>query len=347
VDETPVAPPIDVHEAAARRRAIAPPPAYRRRPVWIAGLVAVLAALGVVAFVVAGRDDPAPPDTPANNVAVLVDPEQRRVGPEIPLPPNYEVTFEAPQVAVGEGGVWIMNGECVCQIDPQTLEVARPEVSLPAQMALGHRAVWVATLNAVIVPVNAAAVEASAPIELSEGQVFHASITTTEDAVWTAFNNQLARIDPTHETISDPIPLEHGADDVVGVGPDMWVVDQLAGTLYLYGPNGEQIDSIELQFTPDDVVAGPDRTLWVLNRSGGTVTKIDSEGSLEQPIRVGADATDVAVGPDAVWVADRDGHTIQRIDPVLGQKDKPIRLPGPVAAIGVDQATGEVWAYLD
>jgi class 3 adenylate cyclase/streptogramin lyase len=347
VDETPVAPPVDGHEAAARRRAIVPPPAYRRQPVWIAGLVALLAAVGVVAFVVAGSDDPAPPDAPAHNVAVLVDPNRSRVGPGIPLPANYEVTFEAPQVAVGEGGVWIMNGECVCRIDPETLEVERPEVSLPAQMALGHRAVWVATFNAVIVPVNAAAVEASAPIELPEGQVFHASITTTEEAVWTAFRNEIARIDPTHETISDPIPLEHGADDVLGVGPDMWIVDRLAKTLYLHGPDGEQLDSVELHFTPDDVVAGPDGSLWVLNRSGGTVTRVDTEGELGQPIRVGADATDVAVGPDGVWVADHEAHTIQRIDPELEQQDDPIRLPGPVEAIGVDDSSGEVWAYLD
>jgi streptogramin lyase len=76
------------------------------------------------------------------------------------------------------------------------------------------------------------------------------------------------------------------------------------------------------------------------------VTKVDSEGRPGQPIRVGADPTDIAVGPDAVWVADRTARTIQRIDPVLEQKDDPIRLPGPVAAIGVDQATGQVWAYL-
>jgi streptogramin lyase len=131
------------------------------------------------------------------------------------------------------------------------------------------------------------------------------------------------------------------------VGRDVWVIDQLERTLYRYGPGGDQVDSVALNFTPDDVAAGSDGSLWVLNNPGGTLTKIDAEGELRQPIRVPADTSDVAVGPDAVWVADHGGRTIRRIDPELGQSDEPIAMPGPVAAIGVDQDTGEVWAFLD
>jgi streptogramin lyase len=204
----------------------------------------------------------------------------------------------------------------------------------------------VSTLHNQVYPIEAAADEASDPIALPQQQIFHASLTTTDDAVWTVFSNQLARIDPVSGTIAEAVPLDHGSDDVIGVGRDLWVVDQLGRTLYLHGPDAEELDSVELQITPDDVVAGPDGTLWVLNRSGGTLTEVDTEGQPSQPIRVGADPADIAVGADAVWVADRDGLTVQRIDPGLGQKDEPIRLPGPVAAIGVDPETGQVWAYL-
>jgi class 3 adenylate cyclase/streptogramin lyase len=348
VDEMPVPPPVDGHEAAARRRAIAPAPVYRRPPVWIAGVVALLAALGVVAFVLAGQDEPAPAAGPVRDVAVLVDPDGGRVRTTVPLPPGpTRVLSEEAQVAVGEGAAWILNGYCVCRVDPDTNEVGQALVAFPAQMSLGHRGVWVATLDEQVVPVNAGTLETSEPISFARSG-FHVSVTTTDDAVWAGIGSTLYRIDPVRERVtSDPTDLGHPADDVVGMGRDVWVVDQLGKALYRYGPDGEQISSVTLQVTPNDVVAGPDGTLWVLNRSGGTVTKVDAEGGLGQPIRVGAEATDLAVGPDAVWVADHEAHTIQSIDPELAQKDEPIILPGPVAAIGVDQDTGEVWAYLD
>jgi class 3 adenylate cyclase/streptogramin lyase len=348
VDESPVAPPMDGHEAAARRQAIVPPPVYRRPPVWIAGLVALLAALGVVAFVLAGGDEPAPAASPVGDVAVLVDPEGGRVRTTVPLPPGAtRFLSEEVQVAVGEGAAWILNGYCVCRVDPETHEVGQAQVAYPAQMSLGHRGVWVATLDGKVVPVNAGTLETSEPISFVRGG-FHVSVTTTDDAVWAAIGSELSEIDPVREVAtSDPVELEHPADDVVGMGRDVWVVDQLRRTLHRYGPDGEQISSVTLQVTPNEVVAGPDGSLWVLNRSGGTVTRVDAEGELGQPIRVGSDATDLAVGPEGVWVADHDAQTIQRIDPELEQLDDSIRLPGPVAAIGVDQATGKVWAYLD
>jgi streptogramin lyase len=136
-------------------------------------------------------------------------------------------------------------------------------------------------------------------------------------------------------------------DDLVGVGGDLWVVDQLGKTLYRYDTRGNPVDSVELQVTPDDVVAGPAGDLWVLNHAGGTVTQVRPDGDIDQPIRVGEDASDLAVGPDALWVATRGGRSIQRIDPALEQRDDPIPMPGPVAAVGVDPDTGKVWAYLD
>lgn len=346
VDETAVAPPLDEQEAASRRRAIAPPPVHRRRPVWIAALVAGLVAIGAVAFALARGDEPTPTNATVHDAAVLVDPDDGLVRATAPLPPSTRFTLEASQVVVGEGSVWVVNTNCVCRLNPETLEVAQVEMAFPAQIALGHRGLWVATLDSKVLPVSAGSLEASEPITLAE-RGFHVSVTTTDDSVWAAFSRELVRIDPVAETITEGIELDHPADDVIGVGLDLWVVDQLAKTLYQYGPDAEQPRPLRLQVVPDDVVADSDGSLWILNRSGGTVTKVDPEGGLGQPIRVGSDPTDLAVGPDAVWVADHDAHTIQRIDPALEQKDPPIRLPGPVAAIGVDPETREVWAYLD
>lgn len=347
VDETPLGTPLSEEEARERRGAIEPPPAYKRRPIWITAVVAGLVVTGALAFVLTRPNEPAPPAGAVHDVAVRVDPAVGAVRTVAPLPHANPVDLHNAQVTVGEGAVWILNSECLCRVDPENGEVGRVDVLLPRQMSLGHRAVWTATLYAEVYAVNPSSLEPSEPFILPNESA-DISITTTDDAVWVALGRELTPIDPLSVTPGDPILLDHGADNIIGVGRNVWFVDELARTLYLHGPDGGQIDPpVELPFTPDDVAAGPDGSLWVLNRSGGTVTRVDANGGLGQPIRVGADPTDVAVGPDDVWVADHDGHTIQRIDPTLGQRDPPIRLPGPVAAIGVDPATGEVWAYLN
>jgi streptogramin lyase len=276
----------------------------------------------------------------------MVDPVDRTVSATVSLPPASGISFEAAQVAVGLGRAWFLTGDCVCRIDPETHEVDQIRIPFPGQFALGHRAAWVATLGPEIYPIEAAADEASDPISLPVRQVFHASVGTTEDAVWVAFNRQLARIDPVEGTIGKPIAAGHGADDIIGEKGGFWVVDRLARILYRYDLAGRQVDSVPLQFTPDHVVVGPDGDVWVLDRSGETVTVVRPDGEVGQAISVGEDPSDLAVGPDAIWVADREGRSIQRIDPVLKRKDDPIRLPGPVAAIGVDPDTDQVWAYL-
>jgi class 3 adenylate cyclase len=349
VDEAPVAPPLGPEEAASRRRDIAPPPVYRRRPVWIAALAAVIILGGVVVTVVATGEQTPAEDGVARDGLVLVDPASGPVGGTIPLPANSRIRFESAQVAVGAGGVWIMNGNCVCHVDPETREVTRIDVRLPNQMALGLRAAWVVSLHGFLVSIDPATLEPAQPLTLSEEgeQAFHFSVAVTEDRVWTGFRREIAPVDPIAEELGEAISLDHSVDDILGVGSDLWVVDQLGSTLFRYDHGGNFLDSVELQFTPDDVVAGPQGDLWVLNHSGGTVTRVGPDGEVGQPIRVGEDPSDLAVGSDAVWVASQGGRAIQRIDPTLGQPDVPIPMPGPVTAIGVDPDTGQVWAYFD
>jgi class 3 adenylate cyclase/streptogramin lyase len=347
VDEAPIPPPLGPDEAARRRGGIAPPPVYRRRPVWVAALAVVIAATAAVATVVATRETRPPERTVARDALVVVDPATREVGTPIRLPPGPEVRYESSQVAVGAGGVWVLTGNCVCHLDAETREVTRVDVPLPNQMVVGLRAVWVASLNGFMVSIDPATLETAEHVSLPGQGGFHTSVAVTEDLVWTGFQRHIAPIDPVTEELGEVILLHHSVDDLIGVGNDLWVVDQLGKTLYRYDDRGHFVDSVQLQLTPDDVVAGPEGDLWVLNRSGGTVTPVGSDGAVGQPIRVGEDPSDLAVGPDAVWVAHHDGRTLQRIDPVLGQKDVAIRLPGPVTAVGVDPVMGHVWAYLD
>jgi class 3 adenylate cyclase/streptogramin lyase len=349
VDEKPLPPSTDPDEARARREAIAPRPVYRRRGVRVAALVTALLVVGVLVFVFT-RSDPPEPVAPARDVAVLVDPVSGEIRSTVDIPPGPSIVYGFIQARVGEGGLWIVHGNCVCRVEAETREVGQVDLTeigfAPSELALGHGAAWVATLGGSTFSVNPTDLAASDPLSVPASETFLTSITTTEDAVWAMTSRRLTRIDPRDGTISEPITLNHGADDITGAGTDVWVIDRLANTLHRYNDDGEHIDSVELQVTPDELAPGPDGSLWVLNRSGGTVTRVDQSGQAGDPIRVGADSSDIAVGPDAVWVADHAGRTIQRIDPGTEQRDDPIRLPGPVVAIDVDQNTGLVWAYL-
>jgi hypothetical protein len=53
----------------------------------------------------------------------------------------------------------------------------------------------------------------------------------------------------------------------------------------------------------------------------------------------------MAVGPDAVWVGDRDG-SLYRVDPLTLEVSE-LPVGSAVMAIGVEEASGSVWAYLD
>jgi class 3 adenylate cyclase len=348
VDEKALSPPPNAREAQARREAIAPPPVYRRRGVRLAAMAAGLVAAGVVAFFLTRPDPPLEPASPARDVAILVDPATSRIRATVAIPPGPSRVFGFVQARVGEGGLWIVHGNCVCLIRTETREVSQVDLtevgSAPSEIALGHGAAWVATLTGGVFSVNPADLAPSDVLAPETG--FRTSVTTTDAAVWATATGRLLRIDPGDGTVSDPVTLDHGIDTIFGVGGDLWVADRLARILYRYDDDATQTASVVLQVTPDEVAAGPDASLWVLNRSGGTVTHVDPNGQAGDLIRVGSDPSDIAVGPDAVWVADHAGHTIQRIDPGTGQEDDPIRLPGPVVAIDVDQDTGLVWAYL-
>jgi hypothetical protein len=88
VDEAALPPPLDGDEAASRRRAIVPPPVHRRPPVWIAAGIAGLAATTAIILILRSDEEPRDRSTIVRNVAVLVDPVDRRVEATIPLPPG-------------------------------------------------------------------------------------------------------------------------------------------------------------------------------------------------------------------------------------------------------------------
>jgi class 3 adenylate cyclase len=203
VDEAPLAPPLDPDEAADRRRHIAPPPMYRRRPVWTAGLAAIVLLAGVVATVLATRRASPPEDGVVRDALVVLDPARGQAGRTVPLPPSPPIRYESSQVIVGAGGVWTLTGNCVCHVDPESQDVTQVDVRLPNQMVLGLRAIWVVSLHGFIVSVDPATLEPAEPVSLPG--TFHYSVAVTEDRVWIGSRREIAPVDPVAERVGNVI----------------------------------------------------------------------------------------------------------------------------------------------
>ena len=76
--------------------------------------------------------------------------------------------------------------------------------------------------------------------------------------------------------------------------------------------------------------------VWVANADDGTVDRLDPKtGRIVRTIGIGADINDVATGFDSVWVADGNDGTVTRIDPSVNQVEQTIA-PSPRAAIAAD-----------
>src|SRR5581483_9582450 len=76
--------------------------------------------------------------------------------------------------------------------------------------------------------------------------------------------------------------------------------------------------------------------VWVANADDGTVDRLDPKtGRIVRTIGIGADINDVATGFDSVWVADGNDGTVTRIDPSVNQVEQTIA-PSPRAALAAD-----------
>jgi streptogramin lyase len=135
-------------------------------------------------------------------------------------------------------------------------------------------------------------------------------------------------------------------DKIAATKDAVWVADVLAGELVGFDPADlQQVGKpIEMRGSIDQIFARGDY-IWVLDRQSGVVTRITSSDTEGRPARVGDGATDMAVGPDAVWVGDRDG-SLYRVDPLTLEVTK-LPVGAAVMGVGVEEASGSVWVYLD
>jgi class 3 adenylate cyclase/DNA-binding beta-propeller fold protein YncE len=358
VDGEPRSAQLPAREAARRRAEIVPPAPLKRRGVLVGvGLLLVVGVVAAVLFVgTDGNDGPSKPPA-ATNAVVMVEAETGNVGKPISLPLEARLsTFHAVDLQVGEGGVWVAAGRCLCRIDPATGEVRtvfRRHLALVFdRMALGLRAIWLSGLNPSgrpsligIDPVTFQVDVQSDPVDVES--VFAAHAATAGGSVWLGFRDQLVEFDPHTGKTLDILPLDVAVDGLVSTGRELWIMNELEQALFLFDTASARIrKSVKLSGAPDEVAIEPEGTLWVLDELGGTLTRIDPTGEADAPVNVASDPVDVAVGGGSVWVADADEGSVREIDPVTLEIRKTVDLPGEPAVLGVDPRTGDVWVYL-
>lgn len=290
-----------------------------------AGLVGVGA--GVLALIVGawvlfsgGPDDIAKETGRARYSVAMVDAETGDVRSAVSVGNlrSISLDFVDHPMAVGEGGVWLLQAPLLLHIDPRHEEIRTDQIDVgigPSQSVLtAFDAVWVIT-GETLYRVNPATDEPDVFLRLPRPSGISTYSLAVGDSIWVgASDGTIVRLDP-RTGARDQSQTGLAVDKIAATKDAVWVADVLAGEVVRFDPADlQQVGKpIEIRGSIDQIFARGD-CLWVLDRQSGVVTRITSSDTGGRPARVGDGATDMAVGPDAVWVGDRDG-SLYRVDP--------------------------------
>jgi hypothetical protein len=241
-------------------------------------------------------------------------------------------------LAVGAGTIWVVHPDTdeVVRLDPGTGRVvARIKLHpLPFQVAPGDRrfvpslvavgagAGWVATGRGAVARIDAASNRVVAVIKLLPNRP--AGIAVAGGSVWVAAGGGgVARIEAATNRLVGTIGLDLYAERVAAGG----------GTIWVGGPTTDPIVEIAGAVARIDAATGRVREIVPIGLPVGLaaaagavlVTEPDTVGGRLQCIQPGATPSgimtlqpalgELAVGGGAVWVADRRGSLVYRLDP--------------------------------
>ena len=210
----------------AARRSIVPPAVRRHgRAILAGGLLLLAATIALAIVALTGGEDGSV--GPIGNGVAAIDPANGSV--------TSFTEWEAPpgNVAVGEGGVWVLDNEAqtVSRIDPDTKEVTETfdTPGLPSELAVGEGALWVgiaggrgdtnATVSVARMDPDDGRVTGTARLPGGDEGVYPVGgtprLAVGEGAVWAANpDGSVSRIDPkSGRARSDDRDQAAGVDD--------------------------------------------------------------------------------------------------------------------------------------
>lgn len=351
IDGREVIPPLEAEVAAERRREIFP--IRGRRWALLVGVgTGALALIIVASTLLFGGAETAKQKGGTRYSVAMFDEGSGELRSPISVGNQRSVTldFVDHPMAVGEGGVWLLQAPLLLHIDPLHEEIRSDQIDVgfgpSGSVVAAFDAVWVLTGNT-LYRINPATDEAEVFLQLPLAPGINtSSVAAVADSIWVGESDgTLIRLDP-RTGARDQSETGRAVDKLAATKDAVWVADVLAGEAVRFDPSDLQQRGkpVEIRGSIDQIFARGD-DLWVLDRHSGVVTRFTSSDTVGRPARVGDGATDMAVGPDAVWVGDRDG-SLYRVDPLtLEVTELPL---GPaIIGVGVDKASGSVWVYLD
>jgi branched-chain amino acid transport system substrate-binding protein len=318
---------LDVPTVRPRPRV--PEALYRRAPamVAVAGIV-LAAAVGLAILALTGGGD-VKVGAIGNGVAAI-DPADGGVTSftESETPPG--------NVAVGEGGVWVLDNEAktVSRIDPETREVTESfdTPGVPSELAVGEGALWVgiaagrrdanATVRVARMDTDNGRVTGTARLRGDEGVYPVAGtprLAVGKAAVWAVNpDGSVSRIDPKSGQVVATIETKNLAWTIAAGDGGVWYLgfDGPTGVTEIDTRRNRQGRTIPVGASGLMGVAVGGGSVWAAADQDGVVWRIVPERSaIQRTIEVGRGATFVAFGDGAAWTGNYVDGTVARIDP--------------------------------
>lgn len=301
------------------------------------------------------------------------------VAPSLPADKRIVASIDvgsAPwNMAVYDGILWVIAGNSLVRIDPQTDEViGKPiPVTVPDRtrleaIAVEQDAIWVSALGGgnIGVPNDVDSVlrvdpqtwETVARIRVRRGPV---SLAVTPGFVWTVNwgAHLVSKIDSsTNRLAGEPFRTGAAPYSITFGDGSLWVVNHDDGSLTRLDPETNQVlADIPSAWEPHRVAFG-EGAVWLGNWHDASVSRIDLQTNqiVGEPIPIGYVAGNIAAGDGNVWVTSDYrgmdafpepllGHTVLiRIDPKTNTVVDTIQLGGRPVDVKITE--GAVWVSI-
>jgi ABC-type branched-subunit amino acid transport system substrate-binding protein len=314
--------------APARFALARPALVSRRRAILVAGVLLLAGSIvaGVLALTSGGDAKP------LRNGVAAIDAADGSITSftESEAPPG--------NVAVGEGGVWVLDNEAktVSRIDPDTKELTETfdTPGVPSELAVGDGALWVgiaggrgeggtnATVSVARMDPDDGRVTATARLPGNEGVYPVAGtprLAVGEGAVWAVNpDGSVSRMDPKSGRVVATIETKNLAWTIAAGDGGVWYLglDGPTGVTEIDTRRNQQGRTIPVGASGLMGVAVGGGSVWAASDQDGVVWRIVPERPpITRTIDIGRGVTFVSFGEDAVWTGNYVDGTVARIDP--------------------------------